>query len=73
MNQTISSSWVELQEFGVVGLIAAALIPGFLWTAKAPTGTRMAARAALTGGIIVAIIALEAKLDNSANKLADVL
>ena len=64
---------IEVEELGMVALIGLALVPGTIWTAKAPNGVRMALRAALVGGLIVGAIALESKLDKGANEVADAL
>ena len=69
----ISGINVEFEQIGMVALIGLALVPGLRWTSKAKSGTRMALRASLVAGLIVAAIALEASLDKTAESVEEAL
>lgn len=61
---------VELEKVGMVAMIAALMIPGMVWAAKARSTPWMLARAALVGGLIVGAVRVEAAMDESAAELA---
>lgn len=64
---------MELEEGGLVALLATLLLPGAAWIAKAKTGKSMAVRAAVLGLVIAGALAIEASMDHAAEPALDKL
>lgn len=64
---------VELEEGGLVALIAVLLLPGVMWIAKAKDAKSTAIRSAVVVGLIAGALAIEATMDRTANDVGSVL
>ncbi len=64
---------IELEEGGLVALIAMLLLPGALWIAKAKDGKAMAIRSAVVVGLIGGALAIEAAMEQTAGEIKEVL
>ncbi len=62
---------LELEEMGMVGLIAVLLVPGVVWIANGKSSASMFGRMAVVGGLIAAAVTVEAAMDHSAEELAE--
>ncbi len=60
---------IEIEELGMVALIAVVLFPGVLWISRGK-GTRSTIfRAATVGALLLGAVTVEASMDQSADEL----
>lgn len=64
---------MELEQGGLVALIAVLLLPGVLWISKAKDGKSMAVRSAVVAGVVGAALAIEAAMERTAGEVEEAL
>ena len=54
MKSLVNGLSVEASEMGVVAVLLSAMVPAYLWVAKAPDSAAMAKRGAVAGSAMIA-------------------
>ncbi len=71
MNEFERGLGIELEEMGVVALVAVVLLPGFLWISKAKSGTGTLWRGATVAGLLAGALLVERNMYSTANTVAE--
>ena len=60
---------IEIEELGMVALIALVLFPGVIWISKGKGTTSTIFRAATVGALLLGAVTVEASMDQAADSL----